>query len=390
MPNTNFQTFHQMGNAISNVVKQASGRDPVQNIDMDFVTVAQNKTLGEMSYTGNPLSFNTPRPVQIQRILLGMNPIQSGSGDPSPSNVRPITGRTGVNVSRSGKNLFDPDGYTASDISPIYGSNGSPLDSARSGIYIYLPPGTYTMSQNRIGTQYVRGNVLDSNNEFVSYFSLSTNTVNTPKTFTVEEGQKVCIYKSTTTSGSLALRTSQFMLEVGSVGHEYEEFSGTTIPVTFPDPPGTVYKGTLDLISGQLTVTHLMQTFTGAESEEWLNTYESNGFRIASIGMKIGLLNPGLCNWLPILSEVGNEMGVALGMNDSDIYVRHITDNLEIADLTEWRAYLAQHPLEVFYPLEPAQYYQVTPQGLNTLAGDNVVYTDGDTLEVMYYQYGEV
>lgn len=41
MPNTNFQTFHQMGQAINEVVRQATGRDAVQNIDMDHVTVAQ-------------------------------------------------------------------------------------------------------------------------------------------------------------------------------------------------------------------------------------------------------------------------------------------------------------------------------------------------------------
>ena len=44
MPNTNFQTFHQMGQAINEVVRQATGRDAVQNIDMDFVTVAFQKS----------------------------------------------------------------------------------------------------------------------------------------------------------------------------------------------------------------------------------------------------------------------------------------------------------------------------------------------------------
>lgn len=45
VPNTNSQTIHQMGLAINAVVRQATGRDAVQNIDMDWVTVAQNKTV---------------------------------------------------------------------------------------------------------------------------------------------------------------------------------------------------------------------------------------------------------------------------------------------------------------------------------------------------------
>ena len=49
MPNTNAQTIHQMGQAINSVVRQATGRDAVGNIDMDFVTVAQNKSIRAIS-----------------------------------------------------------------------------------------------------------------------------------------------------------------------------------------------------------------------------------------------------------------------------------------------------------------------------------------------------
>ena len=38
----------------------------------------------------------------------GIEPVQSGSGDPSPSNVRPITGWTGATLTRCGKNLINP------------------------------------------------------------------------------------------------------------------------------------------------------------------------------------------------------------------------------------------------------------------------------------------
>ena len=45
MPNTNFQTFHQMKGFINDQVKQATSRLPVQNINMDWVTVGQNTRL---------------------------------------------------------------------------------------------------------------------------------------------------------------------------------------------------------------------------------------------------------------------------------------------------------------------------------------------------------
>ena len=45
--------------------------------------------------------------VPLKSCVLTLNPLQTGTGAPSPTNPRPITGFTGVNVTRCGKNLFD-------------------------------------------------------------------------------------------------------------------------------------------------------------------------------------------------------------------------------------------------------------------------------------------
>ena len=76
MPNTNFQTFHQMGTAINGVVRQATGRDNVQNIDMDFVTVAQRKRLVEEIITGNPVRFVSNKVVPLDYLIADINPVQ--------------------------------------------------------------------------------------------------------------------------------------------------------------------------------------------------------------------------------------------------------------------------------------------------------------------------
>ena len=39
--------------------------------------------------------------------FLDINPVQSGTGTPSPQNVRPISGFSALNVTRTGKNLFN-------------------------------------------------------------------------------------------------------------------------------------------------------------------------------------------------------------------------------------------------------------------------------------------
>ena len=42
----------------------------------------------------------------LSELTIGIVPVQSGSGDPAPDNIRPISGWTGANVKRAGKNLL--------------------------------------------------------------------------------------------------------------------------------------------------------------------------------------------------------------------------------------------------------------------------------------------
>ena len=58
--------------------------------------------------TGTMVTFNTDLAAPLTSVKANFLPVQEGSGDPSPTNVRPITGWTGIKVCRAGKNLLDP------------------------------------------------------------------------------------------------------------------------------------------------------------------------------------------------------------------------------------------------------------------------------------------
>lgn len=45
--------------------------------------------------------------MKIQKLVVNIEPIQAGSGDPSPINRRPISGLTGAEIKQAGKNLVD-------------------------------------------------------------------------------------------------------------------------------------------------------------------------------------------------------------------------------------------------------------------------------------------
>ena len=63
---------------------------------------------GELkTVTGNPISVSDALAKPAESLTIEILPYQSGSGDPSPDNVRPITGFTGVNIYH--ESAYDPD-----------------------------------------------------------------------------------------------------------------------------------------------------------------------------------------------------------------------------------------------------------------------------------------
>lgn len=60
---------------------------------------------GEHIVEGNPVTFDAYLGLEtVKSLTLTMNPIQSGTGDPSPTNIRPISGRNSVDVVVTGEN----------------------------------------------------------------------------------------------------------------------------------------------------------------------------------------------------------------------------------------------------------------------------------------------
>ena len=102
MPNVNFKNFQQMGSLVSDIVKQATGREPVDNIDMDYVTVAQSQRAIKRGTTGSSVTFETNNTFPLDSVIAEIEVKQSGSGDPSSENVRNFVGFTKCVISQTG------------------------------------------------------------------------------------------------------------------------------------------------------------------------------------------------------------------------------------------------------------------------------------------------
>ena len=79
-----------------------------------------------------------PDNLPVQNLVVQIEPVQEGSGDPSPDNVRAISGWTGAKVTGAGKNLLNPlyRSNLPNNIRYYYG-----IDNATE-----LKKGTYTLS----------------------------------------------------------------------------------------------------------------------------------------------------------------------------------------------------------------------------------------------------
>lgn len=58
--------------------------------------------------SGPLVQFYSPISAPLESLIVDIKPVQSGTGDPSPSNIRPFTGWTGCNIFRSGEDTSYP------------------------------------------------------------------------------------------------------------------------------------------------------------------------------------------------------------------------------------------------------------------------------------------
>lgn len=188
--------------------------------------------------TAPVVSVADAAPLDAEGLVVDIEPVQAGSGDPSPENVRPISGWTGANVTRTGKNLLDETYRT---------NTGNNVKFNTLAYYhTFLKGGmAYTISAS------------SSPNQIQIYDETNTRIANkyvSPLTFTPDRDVYVHIDIYYATVPIDGLSAVQVQLEPGSTATDYEPYQGDTYDITFPSAAGTVYGGTLDVVNGMLTV----------------------------------------------------------------------------------------------------------------------------------------
>lgn len=78
---------------------------------------SETLTYTEKTASGNPATFTTNISKDLTGLTIPFTPVQEGSGDPSPDNVRPISGYDGVTITANGADVVVDFGETGT----VYG-----------------------------------------------------------------------------------------------------------------------------------------------------------------------------------------------------------------------------------------------------------------------------
>ena len=305
--------------------------------------------------------------IPVKSLTSEIEATQSGSGTPSPSNPRAISGFNSGIITRCGKNLFDTskirNGYFLTDGFHDYAD--------WKGICIPVKSGeTYIISGMVNQAGGVRYAFIKDRNNLYSEFQLSWGSTTINGYFTVPEGFNGFWIPIGTPNLS-----ANIQVEKGSTATTYEAYNGNTYTFAFGQ---TVYGGHFDN-NGNFVVTHKIVDFGN------LGYYYSNG-RFSSTDIpdvkNVSVWNSALklCSCYDITEvQTWTQGDFIIGLYGKNIYVKdsRYTDTVSFKQALTGQKFI----VELANPIV----LSITSQDIPTLLGENNIFSNCGDLEVTYY-----
>lgn len=334
--------------------------------------------------SGNPLVLTDSAGGNAAECIVTLEPIQSGSGTPSPQNVRPISGRTQSVVTRTGKNLAQLEQGT---ISTTTGAETPSTTRVRTQFMMVEQGVTYIATSQNNGWAIRNGVGYDEQFNFVANTIFPNATTglfvnNNPNIKYVR-----FVYSHSDASEICTPSDFWYQFEYGTTATAYEPYNGEDYTISLGQ---TVYGGTLDVTTGELTITNVKATYDGSNDENW---ERYTGGSAGSFAMKVSppstMLIPiisdiaVISNYLESLPRSASWGSYSAFISNSD--VGNIVTGLNtITTVEDWRTYLASNNLIVCYDLATPTTVQLTPTQITLLKGDNVLTTNGTSIALSY------
>ena len=315
----------------------------------------------------------------LKSLKCAINPVQSGSGDPSPSNVRPISGWTGANVTRCGKNLVDVSNGV------VDGNYYAPDGTTTHTSYVIVIPrrfiknGTYKLSwKTGLSGAYMRINAVTKDGNFISRLITSDTS---PQTLNISEDTYIQLaydYSAVT-----PIRIYDVQIEDGSTVSDYHTYNGQTYPITWSEA-GEVFGGYVDYERKKLVVNRAEYDITSTRN------LSQNGEDIIAMSIpseyKVNVIPQCEC-------FEGIERGLSSGLAVNQCRLNGAMNFINFRfsankTVEEWKAELANNPIQLILGLvEPIEFDLDEPvPTITTLLGNNNIWSDTGEIEECVYQ----
>ncbi len=314
----------------------------------------------------------------VKSLKVTLEPIQSGSGTPSPDNVRPISGHTEVDTYRTGINVWDEE-WEVGRIGWSGQNDDGNRDKIRSKNYIPCLPNTTYYAKTPASIQLF---YYDDNKAFISYEA--TSKVNVAFT-TPSDASYMRFFVYASTYGTTY--NHDISINYPSTDHEYHAYQGTTYTT---DLGRTVYGGTLDVVSGELTVDRAM---VDLGTLNWTMSTTGTYKRFYSSSIASHIKPPATPTTIPnIVSSQYEAVDFTTAYRAMVNGVASITDatsgargNINVVDdaYSDTASFkTAMNGVQLVYELATPQTIQLTPQQVMLLHGTNNVWSDGEVTMV--------
>ena len=353
--------------------------------------------------SGAVASFSTDFVAPLKSCVVDINPVQSGS-NPSPSNICPISGWTGVNVQNGGDNLLPTFGtptISGSGVTATINSDGSVTLSgtATSTVTIDAPVGTWQWDgvtpcwlsgcpSGGSSSKYslrVQGETAGSysNDDYGNGVALSEVYYGTLANKNIKF--RIVVRKGQNVTG----KTFRPMLNKGTSAKPYASYVSTTYPLTWQSTAGTVYGGNIDVLSGVLTVDTAKYVMDGTNNAVNLMS-DSTAYKFFTKSNYIvrGYNTTVNNNPVTLWCDCYNAKGVGMLGNTfiSGGYFRICADP-SFTSVQDFNAYLGTHPITYIYKLATPLTYQLTPTQVKQLVGQNNIFADTGNVSLKYWTH---
>lgn len=287
------------------------------------------------SATGNPIIITDAANANAEELSMTIEPIQSGSGDPSPTNVRPISGISEAVATRTGKNLIDESALIAAVLDPTTGQPSASTDVKITPMISIKSSATYLFAHQNAEPFHIFAYAADGTfieRTDIYYDDAVVTTGATWAYVRIQGAGSAWIY-----ADPVLMQTVDITIQLGQ----------------------TVYGGSVNFKTGEVTVTHVFVsgTISSLINLPYVPKYQQGDGR-----------NKNLCDKLIYRYDLNSDPHFFFENNR--LVTRAVDGSMEI---------------QLCYEIATPTTLTLTPAELELLKGNNTITANGAEISLSYY-----